>query len=83
MTDEAIFEKLTSIFRAIFNDQTLVLRPETSEADIAGWDSFNNAALIAAIEKAFAVRFRTAELQSLRNVASFVELIRAKVQARA
>ena len=81
--DQAIYEKLTSIFRAIFEDQSIALRPETSEADIAGWDSFNHAALVAAIEKAFAVRFRTAELQSLRNVASFVELIRAKLQTQA
>jgi|HubBroStandDraft_6_1064221.scaffolds.fasta_scaffold165290_1 acyl carrier protein len=80
--DQAIYERLTSVFSGIFDDKTIILRPETSESDIAGWDSFNNASLIAAIEKEFAIRFRTAELQSLHNVGSFVDIIRAKLQAR-
>jgi acyl carrier protein len=81
-TDQAIYEKLTSIFQGIFEDKTIVLHAETSAADIAGWDSFNNASLIAAIEKEFAIRFRTAELQELRSVGSFVNLIRAKLPSR-
>jgi acyl carrier protein len=82
VTDEAIYERLTSIFRTILEDDSIILHEETSESDIAGWDSFNKASLIAAIEKEFAIRFRTAELQSLRNVGNFVEIIRAKLQGR-
>jgi acyl carrier protein len=78
-SDAAIFEKLTGIFREIFEDSTLVLTPETTEADIPGWDSFTSASLIAAIEQRFAIRFRTAELQALQNVGNFVEMIRAKL----
>jgi acyl carrier protein len=32
------------------------------------------------MEKEFAIRFRTAELQSIHNVGSFVDLIRAKLR---
>jgi acyl carrier protein len=78
-SDAAIFEKLTGIFREIFEDSTLVLTPETTEADIPGWDSFSSASLFAAIEQRFAIRFRTAELQALQNVGNFVEMIRAKL----
>jgi acyl carrier protein len=78
-SDAAIFEKLTGIFREIFEDSTLVLTPETTDADIPGWDSFSSASLIAAIEQRFAIRFRTAELQALQNVGNFVEMIRAKL----
>jgi len=80
-TEQHIYEKLTRIFRTIFEDNSITLHPDTSESDIAGWDSFNNASLIAAIEKEFAVRFRTAELQSLLNVGNFVDVIAAKLQA--
>ena len=80
--DHAIYQRMTSIFRGLFEDNTIILRPDTSESDIAGWDSFNNASLIAAIEKEFAIRFRTAELQSLHNVGTFVDIIRAKLQTR-
>ena len=79
-SDQAIYEKLTAIFRGILEDETIVLREDTSQSDIAGWDSFNNASLIAAIEKAFAIRFRTAELQTLHTVGDFVKLVRAKLQ---
>jgi len=82
VTDQEIYNKLTAIFREIFQDETIVLRPETSESDIAGWDSFSNATLIAGIEKEFAIRFRTAELQTLHAVRDFAELISAKVQSR-
>jgi acyl carrier protein len=78
-SDVAIFEKLTGVFREIFEDSTLVLTPETTEADIPGWDSFSSASLIAAIEQRFAIRFRAAELQALQNVGNFVEMIRAKL----
>jgi acyl carrier protein len=79
ITDQEIYAKLTAIFHQIFEDGTIVLRPETSQSDIAGWDSFSNASLIAAIEKEFAVRFRTAELQTLQSVRGFVDLILAKL----
>ena len=79
INDQEIYARLTAIFHEIFQDKTIVLHPETSESDIAGWDSFSNASLIAAIEKNFAIRFRTAELQTLHCVRNFVELIRAKL----
>jgi acyl carrier protein len=82
LDDTSIYERLTRIFRELFEDPKIVLKPETSEADIAGWDSFANASLVAAIEKEFAIRFRTAELQTLRNVGDFVNTIRAKLQGR-
>ena len=83
MTSEAIYDKLTAIFRKNFADASIVLRPETTESDIAGWDSFNNASLIAAIEKEFGVRFKTAELQKLDNLGNYVALIGSKLQNRA
>ena len=50
------------------------------QGDMARSDDASRIA--AAIEKEFAIRFRTAELQSLRNVGNFVEIIRAKLQGR-
>lgn len=81
MDDRFIYDRLTSMFREIFGDRTIVLEARTSRADIAGWDSFSNASLIAAIEQGFAIRFRTAELQELDSVGSFVDLIAAKLRA--
>lgn len=81
MDDQFIYDRLTSTFREIFGDRTIVLEARTSRADIAGWDSFSNASLIAAIEEGFAIRFRTSELQELDSVGSFVDLIGTKLRA--
>jgi acyl carrier protein len=52
-------------------------------ADIAEWDSFNHINLIVATEAKFGIKFQTTEIESLRNVGHFVELIGKKLAASA
>ena len=68
MTDERIFEQLTEIFRDVLGDESIVLTPNLKAKDIENWDSANHISLVAGAEAAFGVRFRTAELEELRNV---------------
>jgi acyl carrier protein len=79
MTSEQIFTQLTEIFRDLFDDEALVLSPEMTAADVPGWDSVNHMNLIVAAEVKFGITFRTAEIESLRNVGHFVEVIQSKV----
>ena len=79
MNTDAIYSQLTAIFRDVFDDETLVLTPETTANDVAGWDSLNHINLITAIEGRFKIRFKTAELESLRNVGHLVEIISKRV----
>lgn len=79
MTTEQIYAQLTDIFRDLFDDDSIVLTPETTAADVPGWDSFNHINLIVATEARFKIKFRTAEIESLRNVGHFVEVIQSKV----
>lgn len=82
MTESEIYAALTQIFRDVFDDDALVLTAETTAEDIDGWDSQTHVLLIVAAEERFTVRFRTAELESLRNVGQFVHLILAKQAGR-
>lgn len=79
MTTEQIYSQLTEIFRDLFDDDSIVLKPETTAADIRGWDSFNHISLIVASEMKFKIKFNTAELESLRNVGNLVDVIKAQV----
>jgi acyl carrier protein len=74
-----IYEQLTEIFRDLFDDDTLVLRPETTAADVPGWDSFNHVNLIVAVEARFNIKFKTAEIEGLRNIGHLVEVIESKL----
>lgn len=79
MTDAQILAALTQVFRDVFDDDDIVLSPEMAADDIDGWDSQAHVILIVAAEVRFGIRFLTAELESLRNVGQFAQLIQSKL----
>ena len=80
MDDTQIYAKLTEIFQDIFDDETIVLKPETTAADIEDWDSFNHVNISVAVEAAFGIKFKSSELEELTNVGDMVTLIKAKLK---
>ncbi len=81
MQTAEIDDKLTTIFRDIFDDDDITLRPEMTAADVAEWDSFNHINLIVATEAKFGIKFQTAEIESLKNVGHLEDLIAKKLAA--
>lgn len=81
MTDSAILQALTLLFRDVFDDDDIVLHHQTVADDIDGWDSQAHVNLIVAAEVRFGVRFRTSELESLHDVGQFVQLIASRLQS--
>lgn len=81
MTERDIYDALTGIFREVFDDPALTATPELSAADVAEWDSFNHINIVVAAEQRFGVKFHASEIESLRNVGEFVDLIARKRQA--
>ena len=82
MQQAEIYSRLTEIFRDILDDESIVLTPETTAADIAEWDSFNHINLIVATEAKFKIKFQTPEIESMKNVGHFVDIIEKKLAAR-
>ncbi len=74
----SIILRLTPIFREVFDDPALVLRPETGPGDIAEWDSVAQVRLVLAIEEAFGVRFDTEEVADLHCVGDFVAALKRR-----
>jgi acyl carrier protein len=83
VSKEEIYSALTDIFRDLFEDDSLVLDQSTTAADIPDWDSQNHINLILMAEAKFGIRFRTAELDSLKNVGDFASLIGSKLSHKA
>ena len=79
MTREQTFATLAAVFRDVFDDDSIVLREDTTADDIADWDSQSHITLILAAEQRFGVKFRTSEIDSLKNVGDFVSMIDAKL----
>jgi acyl carrier protein len=74
-----IMNELTRIIRDVLNNQSLVLNPETTAADVPDWDSVNHINIVVAAEQAFGIKFRTAEIEELRNIGEMVALIEKKL----
>jgi acyl carrier protein len=75
-----IYSKLTPIFREVFDDDSIVLTPETTAADIADWDSVAHIGLIVAIEQRLGIRFKSSELEALHNVGHLAGIIEYKLE---
>ena len=82
MQQSDIYDQLTTIFRDTFDDDTLVVTPTLTAAEVPEWDSFNHINLIVAIEQRFKIKFQTAELEQLHTVGHLADLIAAKLAAQ-
>jgi acyl carrier protein len=79
MQQQDIYTQLTTIFHDLFDDDTIVLNPGLTAADVPEWDSFNHINLIVAVESHFGVKFQTAELESMQTVGHLADLIQSKL----
>jgi acyl carrier protein len=78
MTQQEIYPRLTQIMRDVFDDDDLVATPELTAHDVKEWDSVNHVTLVVAVEEAFGIKFRSAELEKMKNVGQLVEQIEKK-----
>jgi len=76
---EQIFAKLTPIFQSVFDDDALVVKPETTAAQVEGWDSLSHLRLVLSVQQAFKVKFSASEISGLKNVGDLAQLVRAKL----
>ena len=79
MDKREITEKLTGIFQDVFDDEAIVLTPETTAEDIEDWDSANHINIVVATEAAFGIKFKSAEIEELNNVGDFIAMIERKL----
>ncbi len=79
MNRQDILEQLVHIFRKELDNKKIVLTETTTASDIDEWDSLSHIQLIVAIEKAFKVRFNSAEIQSWQNLGKMIDSLEGKL----
>jgi len=75
VTPENILEKLIDVFRDVFDDDSLALTRTTTAQDIEEWDSLNQIKLILGCEKAFSLRLKPREINTLPDIGAMVDHI--------
>jgi acyl carrier protein len=79
MNRTEILAVVTSVFREILGDETIVLGEQTTAADVANWDSLTHVQLVVAVERRLRIRFGSREIQRWSNVGEMLDSIVAKV----
>ena len=77
--DSNQLDKLSNIFRVLFNHPDLELNDNLSAKDVPGWDSFNHVNLIINIEEEFGVRFSNEEVGGMQNIGNLKNLLASKI----
>jgi acyl carrier protein len=78
MIEKDILFRLNRVFDDIFDDD-INLQPETTAADIDGWDSLTHIRLMLAVERAFDIKFSAAQISSLKNIGELIGAIQSKL----
>ena len=76
MTKEAqCHERLTKVFREVFDERSLQIKDDYNASNIPGWDSLMHINLIVEIEEEFGISFSTAEISGFACVGDVKKLI--------
>ncbi len=79
MERNEILKRVEEIFRDELEQENLVLTDDTTAEDVEGWDSLSHIQLVAAMEEAFGIEFKSREILSWDNVGDLIDSIQKKV----
>lgn len=80
MNDNDIITRLNSVFRDVFDDDSLSVNENTTSADIEDWDSIEHINLISAVEDEFSMQFKMREVSGMKDVGEMISIIRERGQ---
>jgi acyl carrier protein len=78
MSSDQILPQVRALMEDVFDVDDLSVTPATTAEDIEEWDSLSHIRLVVAIERKFRIKFKTAEIEGLKNVGDLVNLIGVK-----
>ncbi len=82
MNESQIQDAVAGIIRDVLDQATLEISRETTADQTEGWDSLSHINIVVAVEQKFNIKFKTAEIEMLRNVGELVDLVAQKLKLR-
>jgi acyl carrier protein len=82
MNEAQIQIAVAEIIRDVLDKPTLDIGRDTTADQVEGWDSLNHINIVVAAEQKFNIKFKTAEIETLRNFGELVDLIAQKIRLK-
>ncbi len=79
MEREEILGKIKTILVSVLNHEDFNMAEELTATEVSGWDSLSHITIISEIEEMFGIRFKLKELNKLKNMATLIDLVQAKI----
>lgn len=67
--------ELVQILRDLLDAPDLVVRPETTAAEVPGWDSMKHIMIVMVVQEKFGIRLKPREIDRLKNVGDLAAAI--------
>ncbi len=83
MTRNELYARLNTVFRDVFDDDSITVTDTSCADDIEGWDSLSHIDLIVAVETEFNMKFNMGETTRLHNVGEMVDIILDRINGTA
>jgi acyl carrier protein len=77
-----LHERLEEVLRTFFNDDQLVVTPETVPADVPGWDSLAQVNVVFAIEEAFGIELGDEQISRFSSIGELEAQIAERLKSR-
>lgn len=74
--------RINDIFKQVFDEDALEVDRATTAEDVEGWDSLTHVNLMLNVEKAFGIKFSSAQVASLKDVGELVDFTDKLVAAK-
>ncbi|MGC8470227.1 MAG: acyl carrier protein [Acetobacteraceae bacterium] len=81
MDEAELLHTLSAIVAEACGHDRLTLTRASTAAEVKGWDSLRMVMIIVAVEERFGIKMRTREIDRLKSVGDFVDLIRGRMAA--
>lgn len=82
MNRDEIFAKINTIAQDVFEEESIVIKDETTANDVDGWDSLTHLIFINEIESEYGVKFTLGEIQGSKNVGELVDSLIRHIEGK-
>jgi acyl carrier protein len=82
MNESQVESALADIIRDVLDQPDLKISRASTADQIEGWDSLNHITIVVATEQKFGIKFKTAEIETLRNFGELVDLVEKKLNQK-